>query len=176
MNKTLKSKARFLTLVLRHKPEEVSIKLSKQGGWANVKDILEALDLTSNELDKIVDADTKNRFGYNSKKSKIRANQGHSINIDLELESITPPPILFHGTVEKYIKWIEQEGLVKKSRNHVHLSEDLKTAKQVASRRNSENVILEIDTVSMMKDGYKFYLSENQVWLTDFVPAKYIKF
>ncbi len=174
MTQTLKNKARFLTLVLRHKPEEIEIELDYHGGWANVKDVLKALDISLSELDQIVDNDSKNRFGYNSNKIKIRANQGHSVDVDLELYSQKPPEFLFHGTVRKYIPWIKVEGLKKMTRHHVHLSSDLETAEQVASRRQTDNVLLEIDALQMYVNGFKFYLSENEVWLTETVPTKYI--
>jgi putative RNA 2'-phosphotransferase len=126
------------------------------------------------DLELIVLTDNKGRFSFSEDKKFIRANQGHSINIDLQLDPKEPPEFLYHGTVEKYMPWIKKEGLKKMSRNHVHLSSNLQTAEQVASRRDTKNVILEVRTLEMYNDGFKFFLSENGVWLTDNVPHKYI--
>ena len=128
------------------------------------------------QLESIVSNDNKNRFSFNEDKTKIMANQGHSIKVDLGLTPITPPEILYHGTAEKYIPFIKESGLKKMSRHHVHLSEDLETAEQVVSRRETNSVILKIRASKMHKGGFVFYKSNNGVWLTDRVPSKYIIF
>jgi len=171
MTKDVKQKGRKLAHMLRHAPEEYGV-IMQDGGWVPVWEVLNALDLGLDELKDIVDSDNKGRFALDS--GKIRANQGHSIDVDLGLVEQRPPLVLYHGTVYKFWKWIKVDGLKKMSRHHVHLSEDLETAIQVASRRSSDNKILEIDANAMYNDGYKFYKSENGVWLTDHVPVQYI--
>lgn len=167
-NKTSK----FLSLVLRHKPEEIGLVLDVNG-WANVEELLQKIDLKFEDLQKIVTTNNKKRFTFSDDLSKIRANQGHSINVDLELSEITPPEILFHGTAEKNMYSILKNGLLKKDRNHVHLSTEIETATKVGIRYGKP-VILKIDALKMYQEGYKFYLSQNNVWLTDFVPKKFI--
>jgi putative RNA 2'-phosphotransferase len=173
MNKNQKYKARQLTYALRHKPEDFALTVL-EGGWVEIDKVLIALDMGYGDLEFIVLTDNKGRFSFSEDKKFIRANQGHSININLQLDPKEPPEFLYHGTVEKYMPWIEKEGLKKMSRNHVHLSSDLKTARQVASRRKTENVILEVRALEMYNDGFEFFLSNNGVWLTDNVPRKYI--
>lgn len=170
----LKKKARFLTLVLRHSPEKADLVIDYNGGWAEVPKVLASLDLSFVELKTIVINDNKNRFSISDDLKYIRANQGHSIDVDLGLEAITPPDTLYHGTVEKFKPYILVDGLIPMGRHHVHLSDNVETASQVASRRKTENVILVIDTLKMYKEGYKFFKSTNNVWLTDKVPAKFI--
>jgi putative RNA 2'-phosphotransferase len=174
----MKNNSKFLSLILRHKPETINIKLDKNG-WVGVDELLEKCSLkdyhiTKKELDEIVFSNDKQRFTFNEDKSKIRANQGHSINVDLDLKISIPPITLYHGTVEKFIKPILKEGLKPMNRNHVHLSDNLNTATNVGSRRGNP-IILIVDSKSMLKDGYKFYKSKNNVWLTEEVPSKYIK-
>jgi len=163
-----------LSYMLRHKPEFYNIKLSNTG-YANVKEVLKVLRMSFKELSKIVNEDTKKRYSFNKDKLLIKANQGHSIKIDLELEAITPPEYLYHGTVDRFIKSIEKSGLKKMKRHHVHLSEDKNTAHDVASRRKSKSILLRINSMDMFNEGYSFYLTENSVWLTNDVPYKYIE-
>ena len=118
----------------------------------------------------------KKRYSFNDDKTKIRAVQGHSIEVDLELKEVVPPAILYHGTAFKNLESIKKDGIRKMNRQYVHLSMDEETAKNVATRHSGKYIILEIDTKAMLKENYKFYLSENKVWLTDFVPSKFIKF
>lgn len=164
--------SKFISLILRHKPETIGIKLDKHG-WADVKELLKGVNISMEELEHIVDTDEKQRYSFNDNKTKIRANQGHSIEVDLELEPIEPPEYLYHGTATKFIGDIMKNGLQKQSRQYVHLSKDLDTAKKVGVR-HGELVLLRINTLDMYRDGYKFYLSKNGVWLTDLVPVKYI--
>jgi len=173
MTKSLKYKARQLTFALRHKPEDFALTVM-DGGWVEIAKVLIAFEMEYGDLELIVLTDNKGRFSFSEDKKFIRANQGHSIDIDLQLDPKEPPEFLYHGTVEKYMPWIEKQGLIKMSRNHVHLSRNLQTAEQVASRRETENVMLEVRTLEMHNDGFVFFLSDNGVWLTDNVPYKYI--
>ena len=176
-NKTENEISKYISLILRHKPECISIKLD-ENGWANVTELINGINKTipfnMNMLEEIVNTDNKNRYSFNHDKTLIRANQGHSIDVDVELENKIPPDILYHGTARKYTKMIEKDGLLPKSRLYVHLSTDYNTAITVG-KRHGEPVIYEINTSKMIKDGYIFYLSKNNVWLTKAVPAKYIK-
>ena len=175
MNNELKKKGRFLTLILRHSPEKADITLEYKGGWAPVPKILANLQISFVDLKTIVCNDNKDRFSFNEDHSKIRANQGHSVKIDLQLVKLTPPEILSHGTVEKFKQYIMIDGLLPMGRHHVHLSSLTETAEQVASRRQTTNVILIIRALDMHNDGYDFFKSDNGVWLTDKVPVTYIK-
>ena len=169
--------SRFISLVLRHKPEVIGIKLDRHG-WAKVSELIAGVNKTHpldlKMLEEIVRTDDKQRFSFNEDKTLIRANQGHSIKVDVQLEAKIPPDILYHGTGEKYVNSIDQEGLLPKSRLYVHLSQDKETAIKVGSR-HGKTVIYEIDTQAMVKDGYIFYLSVNNVWLTKEVPIQYLK-
>ena len=180
MTQALKVVGRKLTYHLRHKPEEMGFDIELDGGWVPVTQVIKAYGISVADLQQIVKNDNKNRFSFNNEAGaynwKIRANQGHSIDINLGLPAVKPPEHLYHGTVEKFIKWIEKDGLRKMSRHHVHLSEELATAEQVAGRRSSDNVILIVDALKMYNDGKEFFLSENNVWLTDYVDPKYITF
>lgn len=166
--------SKFLSLVLRHKPEKIGIQLDPHG-WAKVSEILMNMNLTMEDLEHIVDTDSKQRYSFNDDKTLIRANQGHSIPIDLELKAIEPPETLYHGTVGKFLDSIRREGLRRQNRQYVHLSKDVETALAVGRRRGSP-VVLRIASGRMYKDGFAFFLSENGVWLTDEVPSSYIRF
>lgn len=166
--------SKFLSLVLRHKPEKIGIQLDPHG-WAKVSEILMNMNLTMEDLEHIVNTDSKQRYSFNDDKTLIRANQGHSIPIDLELKAIEPPETLYHGTVGKFLDSIRREGLRRQNRQYVHLSKDVETALAVGRRRGSP-VVLRIASGRMYGDGFAFYLSENGVWLTDEVPSSYIRF
>ena len=174
-NKTSK----FISLILRHKPETIGISLDEHG-WANVEELIDGINATGKHhlnmdlLEEIVRMDEKQRYSFNEDHTLIRANQGHSIPVDVELREITPPEVLYHGTGEKYVSSIDAQGLIPKSRLYVHMSADKETAKAVGSR-HGKPVVYMIDCRSMSNDGYKFYLSENHVWLTKAVPAKYLR-
>ena len=146
--------------------------------WANVSELIDGISKTQYidmaMLEKIVATDNKQRYAFNEDKTLIRANQGHSIPVDVELPETKPPVILYHGTGEKYVKAIDEQGLIPKSRLYVHLSGDEATAKTVGSR-HGKPVIYEIHASEMYNDGYVFYLSVNGVWLTKSVPTKYMK-
>lgn len=168
--------SKYLSLILRHQPQSIGLVLDPHG-WANVDELLNKskLKFSFQQLIEAVENNDKQRFILNTDQTKIRANQGHSIKIDLDLKPQTPPNILYHGTVDKYLDNIRLEGLKKMSRNHVHLSKDVETAQKVGSRRGSA-IILKIDAATMNSDGILFYYSENGVWLTYNVPTKYIIF
>ena len=175
--KYLTKASKFLALVLRHKPSEANIYVDNHG-WANVKLLLKGINdnwgpLTLTELEAIVEKDDKGRYAFDKYHERIRAVQGHSFPVDLELESQIPPEILYHGTSDKYIDNIMKEGLIPKSRQYVHLSNNTFTAYKVGERHGGKPVLCIIDAKSMHKNGYKFYVSENGVWLIDKVPCKY---
>lgn len=168
---------RYIALILRHKPEVIKIKLDSHG-WANVEELIKGVSkthhLSMEMLEKIVEVDDKQRFAFNEDKTLIRANQGHSVLVDVQLKEATPPKILYHGTAEKYAESIEQYGLISKSRLYVHLSESVETATKVGSR-HGKPVIYVVDAEKMTVDGYVFYISANGVWLTKAVPIEYLK-
>ena len=172
-----KETSKFISLILRHKPETIGITLDERG-WADVEELISGINkthpLTREELEEIVRTDEKQRYSFNEDHTLIRANQGHSIPVDVELEEKTPPDILWHGTGEKYVELIDAQGLIPKSRLYVHLSSDKETAKKVGSR-HGRPVIYEIDCRQMVADGYRFFESANHVWLIKEVPVKYMK-
>jgi putative RNA 2'-phosphotransferase len=178
MKKSRLSYGKFLSLVLRHKPETIGITLDPQG-WANVNKLLEGcrkrnLKLDRETLIRIVEADDKQRFQLSPDGLKIRACQGHTILVDLEQEPTVPPDKLYHGTTERFLPSILKRGLVKGRRLYVHLSPDMDTARKVGSRRGPVS-ILEVRSGEMHQNGYRFYQAANGVWLTDHVPAQYLK-
>lgn len=176
MDKTNLSK--FIALILRHKPDTVGITLDEHG-WASVSELISGINACGNEIDMqtledIVAEDEKQRYSFNSDKTKIRANQGHSVNVDVELKKAVPPETLFHGTGEKFVSSIKSEGLKPKSRLYVHLSKDRETAVKVGSR-HGKPVVFEVNSGEMSRCGFEFFLSENDVWLTKIVPAEYLR-
>ena len=170
------STSKFLSLILRHRPEVIGISLDKHG-WADVDELVAGIAKTRpfnrEMLEEIVRTDSKQRYSFNEDKTLIRANQGHSIPVDVELEKKTPPEILWHGTGKKSAASIDQQGLLPMSRLYVHLSSDPETARQVGSRHGSP-VVYQIRAGKMAEDGYDFFLSVNGVWLTKAVPRKYM--
>ncbi len=169
--------SRFLSYVLRHHPEFINLNLD-ENGWADVNELItkstkDSQGFTFDELDEMLQTNDKKRFIFNEDKSRIRANQGHSIDINLALNPQRPPEFLYHGTAQNNIESTLKKGIEKRSRQHVHLSEDRETATKVGMR-HGKPIILTISTGKMSEDGIEFYLSENEVWLTDFVDAKYI--
>jgi len=169
----IKSKGKFLALILRHKPETINIKLDKQG-WAQTQDLINSGKFTMEDLEMIVELNDKGRFKFNVDNTKIRALQGHSIKVDLELKATQPPSKLYHGTSRKFSRPIINNGIQKRSREYVHLSADKDTAINVGKRRDQNPRIFVIDAERMYNDGHKFYLSENGIWLTNYVPPKYL--
>ena len=175
----LKRISKFLSLVLRHEPEKIGITLD-ENGWTDCRELIEAAARNGKHFDqatlfKVVRTNDKQRFALSGDASRIRANQGHSVEVDLALEAQTPPESLFHGTVEKFLDAIRETGLRKGERHHVHLSPDLVTATKVGERRGKP-VILTVRAAEMSAAGHPFYLSANGVWLTDAVPPEFIAF
>ena len=164
-------------MVLRHKPDAVGIKLDTHG-WAEVSAIVSAFSkmgtFTLAMLKEIVRNDEKKRYSFNADRTKIRANQGHSVKVDVELKEAVPPEVLYHGTGRKYVESINKEGLLPRQRLYVHLSGDVETALKVG-KRHGEPFIYKILDGKMVDAGYKFYLSENGVWLTKAVPVKFLR-
>ena len=175
MNMTQISK--LISLVLRHHPEKLGLKLDDHG-WADTKALIGAINTIQpfdmEQLEIIVQTDNKQRYAFSPDKARIRANQGHSIPVDLELMPRTPPVVLWHGTGERFVSAIMREGLKPMSRQYVHLSADPDTAMKVG-RRHGRPVLFTVDAARMAGDGLLFYRSENGVWLTDSVPPQYLK-
>jgi len=170
----LKSMSKFLSLILRHKPQLIGIELDEHG-WANVDELIRRIkNLDRATLEQIVATDEKQRYSFSADKKLIRANQGHSIPIDVELAELEPPEVLYHGTAEKFGAAINSQGLLKMSRLYVHLSSNIETARKVGRRHGSPKIFL-VESGKMFADGYKFFRSVNGVWLTEHVPAKYLK-
>lgn len=168
----------FISLVLRHKPDAAGITLDEHG-WANVDELINGINNTGRKIDmtmleEIVKTDNKQRYSFNEDKTLIRANQGHSIPVDVELKEQEPPELLYHGTADRFVKSIMKEGLKPMSRLYVHLSKDIETAKKVG-KRHGNPVVLKIHSEQMKRDGVKFYLSENGVWLTKKVDVEYLE-
>lgn len=169
--------SKFLSLVLRHKPEELGITLD-ENGWTDVPTLLAKMDakghrITNDQLRHIVETNSKKRFAFNDDESRIRANQGHSVEMNLGYVQKQPPEFLYHGTATRFLDVILDDGLQKMNRHHVHLSSDEQTARSVGSR-HGKPVVLTVKAGAMAADGHVFYQSENGVWLTDHVPVAYI--
>ncbi|WP_443029140.1 RNA 2'-phosphotransferase [Spirulina sp. CS-785/01] len=184
--------SKYLSYHLRHHPEKLGLTLD-QGGWVDVENLLQATQkhhfpLTRQELTQVVAENEKQRFSFDQTGQRIRANQGHSIPIDLQLTPTQPPDILYHGTSQKFVPKILQQGLRKMSRHHVHLSSDQITAKKVGQRHSKQRhgkqrhgkqlhgkpAIFQINATQLYHDGFPFYCTENQVWLVDHVPPPYL--
>lgn len=170
--KNLKKLSKFLSLILRHNPEKIGITI-QEDGWVPVEELLTKGKIELSDLEEVVATSDKKRFSFSEDKTMIRANQGHSVKVKMNFQEKVPPYILYHGTVRKFCGSIMKEGLKKMNRHHVHLSPDKGTAEKVGSRRGAP-VILKIHARKMYVDGFKFYVSENGVWLVDEVPSKYI--
>ena len=172
-----KTISKFMSLVLRHQPQEIGLILD-ENGWADVIELIQksakkGVRFSMVDLEIVVETNDKKRFAFNEYRTRIRANQGHSIEIDLALKPIVPPEFLYHGTAEKSLNAIFENGIQKMNRQHVHLSQDKETALKVGSR-HGKPVILTILSEQMYQDGNLFYQSDNGVWLTDFIDLKYI--
>lgn len=175
--KQLNRVSRKLSLVLRHKPEAIGLTMDRQG-YAEIDHLLDrlaahGLRINRSELETIVAENDKKRFAFDETGTKLRASQGHSINVDLDMEEIVPPDKLYHGTATRFLNSIRKTGLERRSRQHVHLSDNLTTARQVGSRHGVP-VILTVDAAAMHAAGHAFYRSANGVWLTDNVPTEYL--
>jgi putative RNA 2'-phosphotransferase len=177
MNDRLIRLSKYLAKYLRHAPHELGLTL-QPGGWVLVDDLLAAgrrhgFPISYDDLVECVETNDKQRFGFDVSGEMNRANQGHSVEVDLQLDERQPPELLYHGTVERFLPSILEEGLKKGKRHHVHLSKDVETARKVGSRRGKP-VILQVDAGRIHRDGHKFLLSPNGVWLTDSVAPVYL--
>jgi putative RNA 2'-phosphotransferase len=171
--------SKYLCLVLRHDPGKIGISLD-ENGWTDCRDLIAAAGRHGRKFDyetlvEVVRSNDKQRFSLSEDGTHIRANQGHSVTVDLALEPQVPPALLYHGTVPKFLESIRASGLCKGERHHVHLSPDQATASKVGERRGKP-VILSIRAAEMSEAGHPFYQSENGVWLTDAVPPEFIDF
>ena len=167
--------SKFLSYVLRHKPEKIGISLDANG-WTNVSDFLFKANLDLEALKEVVSLNNKERFEFNEDETKIRARQGHSVKVDLGYKPQKPPEFLYHGTsAESYVKIKKSGGLNKMKRHAVHLSQDLATAVSVGQRNRATLMVLKVCSGEMHKLGMKFYKTENNVWLTEEVPTKFLK-
>lgn len=169
--------SRYISMILRHHPEKAGVTLD-QHGWADVDALIEGVSqthpLTRELLEEIVRTDEKQRYSFSEDGTKIRANQGHSIPVDVELTRKEPPEYLFHGTGEKYVASIDQQGLLPKGRLYVHLSSDTEIAEKVGAR-HGKPVIYRVASGKMAREGFEFFLSANHVWLIRSVPAEYLE-
>jgi len=178
-NSRLVKISKYLSFVLRHHPEKIGIKLDYHG-WVTIEELLKAaknhnFPIFERELYAVVEKNDKKRFSLDPSGTFIRANQGHSVEVDLQLEPQIPPDILYHGTGSHIIDSIKKTGLQKMSRHHVHLSNDITKARNVAKRKRGKPIVLVVDAMAMSQDGYHFYLSANHVWLVDEVPPRYLQ-
>lgn len=178
-NKNLRKLSKFLSLILRHKPQTVGLELDAQG-WADTDTLIEKISqhrfaITREDLEWVVEHNDKKRFVFSEDGSKIRANQGHSLKIDLALPPVTPPEVLYHGTAERNLDSIRESGLLKRKRHHVHLSGDTETALNVG-KRYGKPVLLIVRAGEMHTAGHPFFCSENGVWLTEHVAPDFIDF
>lgn len=177
MDRQLVKTSKFLSLVLRHEPDKLGLKLDP-AGWVAVEDLLAAchthgIALSRELLTAVVAQNDKQRFSFDENGTHIRANQGHSVEIELGYTPAVPPELLYHGTATRFLASIRQQGLLKGARYHVHLSADIETATRVG-QRHGQPVILTVQAAAMAEDGLTFYLSTNGVWLTEYVPIAYL--
>lgn len=171
--------SKYISYVLRHNPQDIGLELGERG-FVNTSELISGVNehfgkdvIDMDKLREIVATDNKQRYSFSEDESLIRANQGHSINVDLGLDVKEPPEFLYHGTSENSLDLIFKGGIKRMSRDYVHLSSDEETARTVGSRHGVSRV-LQVNSGQMFKDGYKFYQSDNGVWLTDFVPVEYL--
>ena len=177
-DKRLVKVSKYLSKHLRHEPEQLGLEL-QPGGWVGVDELLAAcaanrFPLSRAELEEVVERSDKKRFAFDGTGTRIRANQGHSAPVDLQLEATEPPPVLYHGTPERNRAVILESGLKKMDRHHVHLSLDEPTARKVGERRGKP-ILFAVDAAAMRRDGHTFYRSANGVWLVDEVPPRYLR-
>lgn len=177
-DKRLVKTSKFLSKHLRHAPEAIGLQLAP-GGWVAVEALLKAcaargFGISHADLDEVVARNDKQRFAFDETGTRIRANQGHSTEVDLQLTPTEPPGTLYHGTAAPTVETIKSAGLKKMRRHHVHLSADAETARKVGAR-HGKPVVLEVDTRAIRAAGLDFYRSENGVWLVDEVPPQYLR-
>lgn len=178
-SRDLTQSSKFLSLILRHEPAKFGVALD-EAGWTDVEALLEACRRHGREIDRvllqqIVATNDKKRFSFDETGMRIRANQGHSVEVELGYEPAAPPTLLYHGTATRFLAAIRTEGLRKMARHHVHLSADEATALSVG-QRHGKPAVLAIDAAAMAGDGFAFFLSANKVWLVDHVPTRFIVF
>lgn len=177
-DKNLKRISKFLSFILRHEPQSIGLTLDDQG-WAVVDELLRQAKLhdhpiTLDQLMTVIKTNDKQRFTLSADQQRIRAAQGHTLtSVQIDYTPTPPPPKLYHGTASRFMKSIQQQGLKPKQRHHVHLTESVDTARSVGSRYGLP-VILQVDTAAMLEAGFTFYLSDNQVWLAQEVPARFL--
>ena len=164
--------SKYISMILRHKPEAIGITLDSHG-WADVHELIKKLNIDMNTLERISSEDGKQRYSFSPDKSRIRANHGHSVNVDVELEECEPHEILYHGTATRFADSITQQGIIPNGRLYVHLSGDYDTAVKVG-RRHGKPIVYVVNSGDMFRNGYKFFRSVNGVWLTKHVPAEYL--
>lgn len=180
MKQDMTKLSRFISLILRHQPQSAGIELEYNGAWADTKKLIDGINRTGKYkidmeiLEKIVAEDDKQRYSFSEDKSKIRANQGHSVDVNMGFTEKVPPEILYHGTAERFADSILAEGLKKMTRQYVHLSADEETASKVGVRHGKLR-IFKVLSGEMYRQGYKFYCSDNGVWLTNNVPANFLE-
>ena len=178
MNRQTVKLSKFLSYVLRHHPDAIGLELD-EGGWVSVDELLAAWrrhkhPISREELEEVVATNDKKRFSLSPDRRRIRANQGHSVPVDLGLAPLEPPELLYHGTVQRVLDSIRRQGLLRGQRHHVHLSGDPETARRVG-RRRGRPVVLVVEAGRMHREGAKFYRSANRVWLTESVPPEYLR-
>ena len=174
----VKRTSKFLSLVLRHRPEKIGISLD-DAGWVDVETLLRAMShhgkrISRETLDYVVRTNDKQRFSFSEDGQRIRANQGHSLDVDLGYKPAEPPEILLHGTPTRFVDSIRRDGLKKMNRHHVHLHVDEATSVAVGSRRGKP-VLLKVRALEMARQGHEFFVTPNDVWLTDHVPPEFIE-
>lgn len=179
MSKRLETTSKFLSFILRHKPDEIGLSLDPEG-WANVSELIALANangraLTLDLIEEVVATNDKKRFAFSDDRARIRASQGHSVAIELGLTPVTPPDVLYHGTATRFLDSIREKGLISGSRRHVHLSDALATAVDVG-RRHGRPTVLTVRSLEMHRSGHEFYVSDNGVWLTRAVPVDFLEF
>lgn len=172
-DKSLVKKSKYLSLILRHNPGKVGLTLDS-AGWASVNDLLKAVGWSFFDLTEVVTKNDKKRFEFSEDQRKIRASQGHSIEVNLEYAISDPPEFLYHGTSRNHFDSIRDQGLLKMDRHDVHLFANKDKALEIATKRRPKPAVLTIQAREMVKGGYLFRVSTNQVWLVETVPSKYI--
>jgi len=186
MTNSQKHISKFISLILRHNPKKFNFNIEYHGAWANTQDLIELMknngkNVSIEDLEIVVLEDSKGRYSFNDDKSKIRANQGHSIDVDLGLKSLKTnelPTWLYHGTNSRFVDSILSSGLKPMSRQHVHLSDNIETALQVGDRRkkdDTETHIFKISTIEAVNQGIEFFKSENGVYLANYIPAEILR-
>lgn len=169
---TLVEVSKRLSYVLRHRPDAIGITLDPEG-WTNIEVLLSKINVSRVAFDQVVADNDKKRFTVSEDGVKVRAAQGHSIDVDLKLPDVSPPDVLYHGTAKRFLDTIMEQGLLAMKRHAVHMSLNKETA-MATGKRHGDPVVLRIDARRMHEDGFKFQVSDNQVWLTDHVPFEYL--